>query len=65
MRTLVVDGVEIPEALLAQEVQNHPGASAADARAAAGHALAIRALLLHRARELGLPLGDTSTLEEY
>lgn len=54
MRTLVFDGVEIPEALLAQEVQNHPGASAADARAAAGHALAIRALLLQRARELGL-----------
>lgn len=54
MRTLVFDGVEIPESLLAQEVQNHPGASAADARTAAGHALAIRALLLQRARELGL-----------
>ena len=54
MRTLVFDGVEIPEVLLAQEVQNHPGASAADARAAAGHALAIRALLLQRARDLGL-----------
>ncbi|HEY0649345.1 peptidylprolyl isomerase [Phenylobacterium sp.] len=54
MRTLVFDGVEIPEALLAQEVQNHPGASAAEARSAAGHALAIRALLLQRARDLGL-----------
>lgn len=54
MRTLVFDGVEIPETLLAQEVQNHPGSSAADARAAAGHALAIRALLLQRARDLGL-----------
>jgi len=54
MRAMVIDGVEIPEALLAQEAQNHPSASAADARAAAGHALAIRALLLHRAWELRL-----------
>ncbi|MFN3582659.1 peptidylprolyl isomerase [Phenylobacterium sp.] len=54
MRTIVFDGVEIPETLLAREVQNHPGASAAEARNAAGHALAIRALLLNRAHELGL-----------
>ena len=54
MKSLVIDGVEIPEALLAQEAQNHPRASAADARVAAGHALAIRALLLHRALKLGL-----------
>lgn len=53
-RAIVVDGVEIPEALLAQEVQHHPGGSAAEARAAAGHALAIRALLLQRARDLGV-----------
>lgn len=67
MRALVIDGVEIPEALLAQEIQNHPGASAADARAAAGHALAIRALLLHRAFELGLeatPQFDAAGREE-
>lgn len=71
MRAIVIDGVEIPETLLAQEVQNHPGASAADARAAAGHALAIRALLLHRALELGLEAtpqfdaaGREETLEE-
>lgn len=71
MRALVVDGVEIPEALLAQEAQNHPGASAEDARSAAGHALAIRALLLHRALELGLDAtpefdaqGREETLEE-
>jgi len=54
MRTVVFDGVEIPETLLAREVQNHPGASAAEARSAAGHALAIRALLLNRALELGI-----------
>ena len=44
MRAIVIDGVEIPEALLAQEVQNHPGASAPDARAdpvvAIGHQMA-------------------------
>jgi peptidyl-prolyl cis-trans isomerase C len=53
-RAVIVDGVEIPESLLAREVQNHPGATGADARAAAGHALAIRALLLDRARALAL-----------
>jgi peptidyl-prolyl cis-trans isomerase C len=66
-RAVVFDGVEIPESLLAQEVQNHPGASAAEARAAAGHALAIRALLLHRARELDLqpvPERDAQGREE-
>lgn len=54
MRSIVVDGVEIPEALIAQEVQNHPSASAADARAAASHALALKALLLARAQQIGL-----------
>lgn len=53
-RAIVVDGVEIPETLLALEVQHHPAASAAEARAEAGHALAIRALLLRRARDLGV-----------
>ena len=32
MRTVVFDGVEIPETLLAGEVQNHPGATAASRR---------------------------------
>ena len=53
-RSMVIDGVEIPERLIAEEAQNHPAASLAEARAAAGHALAIRALLLDRARRLGL-----------
>lgn len=53
-RSVVVDGVEIPEALLAEELQNHPGLSLADAREAAGKALAVKALLLARAAELGL-----------
>lgn len=50
----VVDGVEIPERLIAEEAQNHPAGAAADAHRAAAHALAIRALLLDRARALGL-----------
>ena len=54
MRVVVVHGVEIPEKLLAQEAQNHPSLSAADARTAAGHALATKALLLRRSHELGL-----------
>ena len=54
MRAIVVHGVEIPEALIAKEAQNHPGRSIGEARAAAGHALATKALLLHRAAELGL-----------
>lgn len=54
MRSIVVDGVEIPETLIAQEAQNHPEASAAEAWAAAGHALALRALLLARAHALGV-----------
>jgi peptidyl-prolyl cis-trans isomerase C len=65
--TLVVDGVEIPEFLIAAEVQNHPGPSAAEARKAAGKALAVKALLLHRADELGLrpePRTDDDGREE-
>ena len=54
LRTVVVDGVEIPEFLIAREAQHHPGGSAGEARAAAAHALAIKALLLNRAAELGL-----------
>lgn len=54
MRAIVVHGVEIPESLIALEAQNHPSLSASDARAAAGHALATKALLLNRAAELGL-----------
>lgn len=63
----VFDGVEIPEALLAQEAQHHPAPSSAEARRAAGHALAARALLLQRARALGLeavPERDTQGREE-
>ena len=53
-RSQVIDGVQIPERLIAEEAQNHPADTADEARRAAGHALAIRALLLDRAHELGL-----------
>jgi peptidyl-prolyl cis-trans isomerase C len=67
LRTVVVNGVEIPEALIAQEAQNHPGANGADAWRASAHALSVRALLLDRARELGLraaPAFDEEGREE-
>jgi peptidyl-prolyl cis-trans isomerase C len=54
MPVVVVEGVEIPERLIAEETQHHPGVSAAEARLAAGRALATKALLLARARALGL-----------
>ena len=53
-RSQVIDGVQIPERLIAEEAQNHPADTAEEARRAAGHALAIRALLLDRAHALGL-----------
>lgn len=65
--TIVVEGVEIPEFLIAEEVQHHPSANPMEAGAAAGKALAVRALLLHRADELGLvaqPLTDEDGREE-
>ncbi|MFT3728193.1 MAG: peptidylprolyl isomerase [Terricaulis sp.] len=51
---IFVNGVEIPEAEIAREAQNHGAASGAEARAAAANALIIRALLLERARMLNL-----------
>lgn len=54
MTHLVFDGVEIPEQLIRDEMPNHPAASSGGAHAAAAHALAIKALLLNRASELGL-----------
>jgi peptidyl-prolyl cis-trans isomerase C len=67
MRTIVLEGVQIPEALIAQEAQNHPNADGAQAWADAGHALAVKALLLDRARTLGLapePETDEAGREE-
>lgn len=51
---VVVDGVALPERLVAEEAQNHPAATPEAARKAAAHALAIKALLLARAHQLGL-----------
>jgi peptidyl-prolyl cis-trans isomerase C len=59
--------VEIAEAALAAELPHHPAASAAEARAAAAQALAVRALLLDRAQALGLtaePERDETGREE-
>lgn len=64
---VVVEGVEIPTFLIAEEVQHHPGGSATEAWSAAAKALAVKALLLQRAAELGLvaePLTDDLGREE-
>lgn len=60
-------GVEMPESLLAAEVQNHTASSIAEARKSAGRALAAKALLLDRANVLGLiaePEKDANGAEE-
>ncbi len=65
--SLVVEGVEVPEKLIAQEISHHPAPSLAEARTEAARALAIRALLLDRARRLGveaLPEVDDDGREE-
>lgn len=51
---IFVNGVEIPEADIAREAQNHAAGSGAEARAAAANALIIRALLVERGRTLAL-----------
>lgn len=65
--TAVFYGVEVPEILLAAEMQNHNAATLADARSLAGRALAAKAVLLERARSLGMsavPELNTDGLEE-
>lgn len=62
-----VNGVAIAETAIAQEAQNHAAPSGPEARAAAARALAIRELLLQRARALGLepaPARDAQGREE-
>ncbi|MGE0719899.1 MAG: peptidylprolyl isomerase, partial [Alphaproteobacteria bacterium] len=49
-----VNGVVIPDAAIAAEMQNHPAASAEAAWAEAARALAVRELLLQEARRHGL-----------
>ena len=63
--------LQIPEALIAREAQNHPAGEGAQAWSEAANALAIRALLLHRAAALGLSAepefddqGREETIEE-
>jgi peptidyl-prolyl cis-trans isomerase C len=54
MDVFVIDGVEIPEKLIRDEMPNHPAPTSAEAHKSAAHALAIRALLLQRAAVLEL-----------
>ncbi|MHA6288157.1 peptidylprolyl isomerase [Maricaulis sp. CAU 1757] len=50
----IFHGVEVPESLLADELQNHRAATLAEARSMAGRALAAKAVLLARAAELDI-----------
>lgn len=61
-----VNGVPIPEADIAREVQHHDGAAIEEARAAAARALVIRHLLLERACALGLaPIPEADALGRW
>jgi peptidyl-prolyl cis-trans isomerase C len=51
---ILVNGERITEDAINREAQHHPAASPAESRAAAARALVVRALLLQRARVLGL-----------
>lgn len=64
---IFINGVEIAETAIALEAKNHSAVSGQEARAAAARALAIRELLLQRARELALapePICDDKGREE-
>lgn len=52
--SIIVNGTEIPESAIDQEVQYHPAPSLDAARTAAAQALVIRHLLLEEAGRLGL-----------
>ena len=58
-----VDGVEIPEAHIAREMQHHPAASHDEARRRATEALVVRALLIEEACRQGLG-GDAGARED-
>lgn len=53
-RIIRINGTEISEAAIAQEIQHHPAPAATDARDAAIRALAVRELLLQQAAQLGI-----------
>jgi peptidyl-prolyl cis-trans isomerase C len=54
MEIVSVNGIEIPEAAIAAEMQHHPASSREASRLSAASALVVRAVLLARAAELGL-----------
>ncbi len=54
MDAVLVNGIEIPEAAIAAEMQHHPAPSREASHRSAAQALAVRALLIARAQALGL-----------
>lgn len=59
-----VNGVTIPEAAIAAEMQNHPAASPDAAWAEAARALAVREMLLQEARRQGLETAEPADDED-
>jgi peptidyl-prolyl cis-trans isomerase C len=60
---ITVNGTEIPDAAVDQEIQYHPAPTLDDARHSAARALVVRQLLLDEARALGLD-GASATGDE-
>lgn len=54
MTAITVNGTEISESAIASEMQHHPASTPEEAMSEAARALAIRTLLLQRARQLAL-----------
>ncbi len=54
MQVVKVNGVEIPQSLIGQEMQYHPAETAEIAWAKAAQALVVKELLLQRSAELGI-----------
>ncbi len=64
MDAILVNGIEIPEAAIAAEMQHHPAASKEASLQSAARALAVRTLLIARAEELGLQPAPKAEVEE-
>lgn len=67
MAEVTVNGVRIPDAEIAAEMQNHPAESVGEARRDAARALVVRELLLQEARRAGIepaPARDEAGREE-
>jgi len=58
-----IDGIEVPEAVIAKEMQLHPSDNPFEARAQAARALVVRTLLLQEAARLGIQDAEPETVD--